>query len=147
MEHYSTTIILDTTPAKVFSALTNELMLWWTTLFEGRADRIDDKFTVRFGDNIFKTMQVMELVENAKVAWEVKDSLIAVPELQNQKEWIGTTIIWEIIPGETHTQLRLTHIGLNADVECYTLCTAGWKQFLNSLKAYLETAKGNPYKA
>lgn len=138
---------MDTIPAKVFSALTNEIMLWWTTLFEGRADRIDDKFTVRFGDNIFKTMQVMELAEDAKVVWLVKDSLIAVPELRNRKEWIGTTIIWEIIPGETHTQLRLTHIGLNADVECYALCKAGWKQFLNSLKTYLETAKGNPYKA
>lgn len=146
MEHYSTAIVLNTTPIKVFSALTNEIMFWWTTLFEGKAKRNGDEFTVRFGDNIFKTMEVLELSEGAKVVWLVKDSLIAIQGIRNQKEWIGTTIIWEIVPDGINTGLKLTHIGLNPRAECYTVCTAGWQQFLNSLKKYLETEKGNPYK-
>lgn len=147
MEHYSTTIVLNTTPAKVFSAVTNEITSWWTTLFKGRAKSNGDEFTVRFGDNIFKTMEVMELSDGIKIVWRVKDSLIGIPGFRNQKEWIGTTIIWEIVPGEINTGLKLTHIGLKPGVECYAICTAGWQQFLNSLKTYLETAKGNPYKA
>lgn len=146
MDNYNKTISLNTTADKVFGALTDRIPLWWTEMFEGSANKEGDNFTIRFGNNIFKTMNVKELSGEAGVVWSVTDSLIAIPGLNNQKEWIGTTILWKISPKKNHTELQLTHIGLNPDIECYEICADGWQQFINSLQLYLETGTGNPYK-
>lgn len=146
MENYSTIIKLNTTADKVFNALTTEIPLWWTEMFAGLADKQGETFTVRFGENIYKTMQVQELSDNSKVIWQVKDALIAIPELKNQTEWIGTTIVWEIIPQEKNSELKLTHIGLRPNTECHEICSNGWQNFTDSLKLFLETGKGNPFR-
>lgn len=147
MENYSNTIQLNATKDKVFNALISDIHLWWTEMFEGSANSQGNNFTVRFGDNVYKTMRVVELVQNSKLVWNVENSLIAVPELTNQTEWIGTSIIWQITPQEINTELQLTHIGLNPRVECFDICTHGWQQFTDSLKEFVETGKGNPYRA
>lgn len=145
MENYNQTIQLNVSKDRVFNALTNEIPSWWTTLFEGFSNKKNDKFTVRFGDHIYKIMRVEELQENAKIVWYVEDSLIAVPGLKNQKEWIGTTIVWNIIARDNGTVLQLEHIGLHPKIECYDVCIGGWKQFLKSLETYIETGKGQPF--
>ena len=147
MEDYQHTIQLKTDANQVFNALTKEIPLWWTEMFEGASNKKGQFFTVRFGENVFKMMEVKELVANTKVEWNVKDSLIAIPELKNQSEWIGTSIIWEIKPSSTLTVLKLTHKGLNQGIECYDICSEGWQQFINSLRTYIETGKGNPFKS
>jgi hypothetical protein len=48
---------------------------------------------------------------------------------------------------EEITWIKVIHIGLNPDIECYEICSNGWVQFVNSLKLFLETGKGSPYKA
>ncbi|MFN0290318.1 SRPBCC family protein [Pedobacter helvus] len=146
MEDYNTTIELNAKASQVFVALTQKVPLWWTEMFEGSAAQQNDVFTVRFGDNVFKTMEVTEVIDQRKVVWLVKQSLIAIPELKNQTEWVGTSIIWQIKQSNTTTQLQLEHKGLNANVECYQICANGWQQFTNSLKSYIETGKANPYK-
>lgn len=146
MENYSNTIKLKATADKVFNALTNEIPLWWTEMFEGSANKQGKNFTVRFGNSVYKTMRVEELAHNVRVVWYVENSLIAVPDLKNQTEWIGTKIVWEINEQSNDTELYLTHIGLNSEIECYEVCTNGWQQFTNSLKLFVETGKGNPYK-
>ncbi|HMR83140.1 MAG TPA: SRPBCC domain-containing protein [Niabella sp.] len=146
MKNYSSLIQLNTTVDKVLNALTNEIPLWWTEMFEGSASKENDRFTVRFGESIYKTMIVRELSGNSKVVWQVTDSLIAVPGLEKQTEWINTTIIWEIAQREDKTELLLTHIGLHPDIECYNICIKGWQQFTDSLKLFIETGKGTPFK-
>ncbi|HAK28434.1 MULTISPECIES: SRPBCC family protein [Sphingobacterium] len=145
MENYSQTIQLGVTKDRVFKALTDEIPFWWTTMFEGSSNKKDDRFTIRFGDLIYKVMQVEDLHENAKVVWHVEDSLIALPGLKNQKEWIGTTIVWGITEKENGIVLQLEHIGLSPEIECYDICTDGWRQFVKSLEAYIETGKGQPF--
>lgn len=44
--------------------------------------------------------------------------------------WIGTAIVWELILGESSSDLQLTHVGLAPSFECYEICIAGWKQLL-----------------
>lgn len=114
-------------------------------MFEGSADKHHGTFTVRFGENVYKTMRT-ELFPSSKVVWHVTDSRINVSGLKNQQEWIGTTIIWEITAYENGSQLQLTHIGLQPTIECYDMCTNGWKQFTDSLKLFLETGTGKPFK-
>lgn len=145
MESYSTIIAVKTTADKVYEALTHQVSLWWAEMFSGSSAGAGAVFTIRFGENIHKTIRVEELVSNSKIIWYVEDSLIALPELKNQTEWIGTTIIWEIEQKETDVFLHLTHLGLHPAIECYDICSEGWIQFTRSLKQFLETGKGNPY--
>ena len=147
VENYTYSVEVETTEDKAYEALTQQIPLWWTEMFEGSSAHVDDVFTIRFGSSIYKTMRVKELMPDAKVTWYVEDSLIALPELKNQTEWIGTTIVWDIKRKEEITYLKVTHIGLNPDVECYEICVGGWVQFIHSLKVFLETGKGSPYKA
>lgn len=146
MNNYTSTTLLNCSESTVFNALTIGIPCWWTEMFEGTGENSGDVFTVRFGESVHKTMQVQELSHNKKIVWHVADSLIDIPQLKNQTEWIGTTIVWEIFKRENSTELRLTHIGLSPDIECYTICAGGWKQFTESIKLFVETGKGNPFK-
>ncbi|MDQ1858038.1 SRPBCC domain-containing protein [Chryseobacterium sp. WLY505] len=146
VENYMCVIEISTTADKIYHALTHEIPLWWTELFEGSSSEVGNLFTIRFGDSIYKTMRVKELTANAKVVWSVEDSLIALPDLKNQTEWIGTTIVWEIEEKKGISRIKLTHIGLNRAVECYEICSNGWLQFIASLKKFLETGEGTPYR-
>jgi len=145
MENYSITILLDAPAEKVFRALTNDIPLWWTEMFEGTSNKQGESFTIHFGEPVFKQFRVQELQANTKVVWYVEDSLLNISGLENKKEWIGTTIIWEIAEKNEGTALHLEHRGLHPTVECYQICSDGWKQFTASLKSHLESGKGTPY--
>ncbi len=58
-------------------------------------------------------MRVKEAIPDTKMIWHVEDSLIALPELKNQKEWIGTTIVWEIEQNGENAKIKITHLGLS----------------------------------
>jgi uncharacterized protein YndB with AHSA1/START domain len=131
---------------KVFQSISNEIPLWWTELLEGVSNTLNETFTVRFGSSVFKTMQVVELVPNRRISWLVTDTLIDIPELKNKREWLNTTIVWELRAENTATVIQVTHMGLNQDIECYGICSTGWRQFCDSLKLYLETGTGLPFK-
>lgn len=139
-------IIVTASIEKVFESITNEIPLWWTEMFEGASTKLGEIFTVRFGSSVFKTMQVHELIPNKKVSWLVTDTLIDFPELQNKSEWLNTIIVWELREEKTTTIIRVTHIGLHPAIECYDICSAGWRQFCDSLKLYLEKGSGLPFK-
>lgn len=80
MENYHNIIKLNTMADKVFKALTTGIPLWWTEMFEGLANNQNETFTVRFGESVYKTVQVQELSACSKVVWSVIDSLIAIPD-------------------------------------------------------------------
>ena len=146
MENYNANTTINTTVYQLYKALTEEIPLWWTEMFQGSANIEGDSFTVCFGENVFKTIRVEELIVHSKVVWFVEDSLINIPQLNSRKEWIDTTIVWEIEEKGNSSLLRLTHIGLHPEIECYEICSMGWQQFTDSLKSYLETGAGTPFK-
>jgi hypothetical protein len=146
MNDFTANLIIHSTGSKIYDSLTNFLHKWWTEMFEGSAHEIGDIFTIRFGSEIHKTMKVEELILNQSVTWLVVDACIDLPELDNKKEWIDTRIIWTISTSASETTLKLTHIGLTPEVQCYDLCKNGWQSFLYSLKKYLNTGIGVPFK-
>ncbi|WP_312509308.1 SRPBCC family protein [Chryseobacterium culicis] len=146
MDNYTTTIELKAPAEKAYEALTHQIPLWWSECFTGTSAQQGDLFTIRFGDLIYKTIRIKESIHNSKIIWCVEDSLIALPELKNQTEWIGTSIVWEMEQKENSSLLQLTHLGLNPAVECYAICSGGWDQFIGSLKLFLETGNGTPYR-
>lgn len=145
MKHYTKTVQLAATGEKLFESI-SAIPLWWTAMFEGSATQAGGKFTVRFGPQVYKTFLVEEMLPYIRIVWDVVDAFIDIPELKNKKEWIGSKIIWEIIPLDTGCELRFTHIGLTPDVECYTICEKGWNNFLQSLVIYTTTGTGTPFK-
>lgn len=145
-DDYIYEIDLNATVDSVYDALTNGIPLWWTEQFEGSANREGSTFTVRFGDRVFKTMNVKELSSNTRVVWSVMDAKLDVPGVDDPTEWIGTTIVWDILRQEDHARVRLTHIGLQPVVSCYEVCADGWREFIASLKSYVETGAGSPFR-
>ncbi|NJO02611.1 MAG: hypothetical protein HC880_13840 [Bacteroidia bacterium] len=70
MDNFKKTIIIQATYKKVFDALTNSITNWWTEMFEGISNQQGQTFTIRFGANVFKTMEVEELIPNKKSGLE-----------------------------------------------------------------------------
>ncbi len=55
-------------------------------------------------------------------------------------------MIWQFTPEGVGTTITLTHEGLTPQLHCYETCNTAWDFFvLDSLKAYLETGKGDPH--
>lgn len=147
MDNFQKTIVFEANSQdKIFAALTNTIIKWWSEMFEGTSNQQGKSFTIRFGANVFKSMLVEELIPNKKVVWKVTDSLIDIPDLKNKTEWINTKIIWEIASKDKQTVLHLTHIGLTPKIECYNICEDGWHNFTNSLTEFINTGIGQPFK-
>ena len=146
MHSFKFDLLVAAPAAKVFEALTTQqgIQSWWTTSSEvGTA--VGEHITIRFGGT-FKVVQIEALHPATEVRWRVVDAHLVVPGLARTNEWLGTTIVLQLVPqSDTVTRLALEHIGLTPEVECYDICSQGWTQFLESLKAYLETGKGSPY--
>ncbi len=145
MEHYTKKLEVSVADEKLFKSILN-IPLWWSEMFEGAVNQPGDRFTVRFGPSVYKTSVVEEITPNRRIAWNVVDSYVDIPELNNKEEWTGTKIIWEVLPKETGCELKFSHLGLTPEVECYTICENGWNNFLQSLIAYTTTGTGMPYK-
>ncbi|MDD2793634.1 MAG: SRPBCC domain-containing protein [Sediminibacterium sp.] len=141
---YSTVMQVSKTSNDVYTAI-NNVSLWWTENFEGNSKKLNDEFTVTFGETFIK-LKVIELVNNYKVVWEVTDCFKHF--LKNKKEWVGTKICFDIVNEENKTaKLTFTHFGLSSPLECYDVCCDAWNGYLQgSLKNLIETGKGTPDK-
>lgn len=83
-----------------------------------------------------------EPVDSNRIIWNCVKS-----NMQNTDAWVGSKIIFEILPEASGTRMKFTHSGYK-NSPCYEVCNAGWKFVLgSSLKTYLETGIGMPYSA
>ena len=113
---------------------------WWAKNFKGKAEKLNDKFSVHFGET-FVDFQVSELVPNQKVVWKVTDCNLHW--INDKKEWNGTEVVFEVSEKKNTTQIKFTHIGLVAGVECYESCEVGWiGHVTESLVKFINEGKG-----
>jgi hypothetical protein len=143
-ENYSTVIETARTSNEAYSAI-NNVQQWWTRNFEGASQKLNDEFTVTFGETFIK-LKVVELVNNYKVVWLVTDCYKHF--LENKKEWVNTKICFDIVnEGNEKTKLIFTHFGLVNPLECYEICCDAWNGYLQgSLKSLINTGVGKPDK-
>ncbi len=116
---------------------------WWTKGVAGRARKLGDSFTVRFGET-FVDFKISKIVPDKKVVWQVTDCNLHW--LKDKKEWKGTDVVWDVSrEDKTTTNIRMTHSGLVPGIECYGNRKEGGDFFVGeSLAKLLTENKGLP---
>lgn len=115
---------------------------WWGVTFTGKAENINDAFTVKMGGDSFFDFTVTELIPGKRVVWLVTDC--HMPWYSDKREWANSRLIFDLHEQNGITELNFTHEGLTPDVECYKDCKPGWTHWIKtSLFSYFTTGKGD----
>src|SRR6185295_17559185 len=139
---YTTTILVNQTPKEAFKSI-NSVKKWWTENLEGKSKKLNDEFTVQFGDVHYSKQMLVEVIPDKKVVWLVTDSKLSW--IKDKQEWTGTKIIFEIAKKGKKTEVRFTHQGLTPQIECYSDCSNAWGGYIQqSLKSLINKGKGQP---
>jgi hypothetical protein len=139
---FNTTILVDQSPAEAFRAITN-VRGWWSEEIEGGTSKQGDEFYYHFKDVHNCTMKLTEVIADKKVVWHVLDNYFQFTE--DKSEWKDTKIIFDISGQDNKTQVKVTHLGLVPEYECYDICSNSWTQYIQqSLFSLITTGKGQP---
>lgn len=126
----------------VFNAV-NNVRGWWSERIDGVTDQIGQEFTYQRKDIHKCTMKVVELIPDQKVVWLVLDNYFNFTE--DQSEWKGTRVEFEISENGGKTTLNFTHRGLVPEHECYKICFDAWTFYTTeSLKDLITKGTGQP---
>ena len=140
---FTTSFVVDQSPKEVFDAINNPRG-WWGKDIEGSNDSVDDEFTYRVKDIHYSKIKVIELIPNEKVVWLVLDNRMNF--VDDQSEWVGTKISFEIAAKGDQTQVRFAHLGLVPEYECFDVCSNAWGSLMHrSLPSLITTGTGQPY--
>jgi hypothetical protein len=136
------TIEVNKTPEEAFDAI-NNVRGWWSEEVKGGTEKLNDEFTYKARDLHRCTMKLTEIIPNQKVVWLVLDNYFSFAE--DQTEWKGTKVIFEISEQDGKTQISFTHHGLVPEHECYEVCSNAWTGYIaGSLYNLITTGKGEP---
>jgi hypothetical protein len=143
-QDYHTSIRVNATASEAFKAI-NSVTRWWTENLEGKSQKLNDEFTVRFGDVHMSKQKLVELIPDKKVVWLVTDSRLNF--VKDKHEWTNSRIIFEVTHRNNQTQVDFTHVGLVPQGECYDSCSNAWTGYIQgSLQDLINTGKGQPSK-
>ena len=139
---YTTTIVVNKTPKEAFDAI-NSVRGWWSESVEGGTTKLNDEFDYHYKDIHRCKMRLVEVVPEQRVVWLVLENYFNF--ITDQKEWVGTKVIFDITRQGDQTQIVFTHLGLVPAYECYDICFDAWTGYINnSLRNLIETGKGEP---
>jgi uncharacterized protein YndB with AHSA1/START domain len=149
-QSYTTTVTIDRSPSEVYDAV-NDVRGWWSQQVEGRTDEVGAEFRYRGEDDArtvehLATIRVTELVPGEKVVWRVLDNHMSF--IEDQSEWVGTEIRFDLTAVDGGTEVRFTHVGLVPTYECFDVCRAAWGSYVReSLPQLATTGTGSPVPA
>ena len=126
-ENYTTSFIVEQSPAEVFAAIIN-IRAWWHGDIEGDTRKPGDTFTYRYADLHRSTQLVTEFVPGHRLVWHVTDAELGF--VDDKTEWTGTDIVFDITRKGDQTEVRFTHVGLVPAVECYNDCSIAWGSYI-----------------
>jgi hypothetical protein len=115
---------------------------WWGKNVKGASQKLGDTFTVCFGER-FVDFKIVEFIPGKKIVWLVTNC--SPNWIQDKTEWNNTQVVWEISTDNRTTTVRMTHVGLVPEHQCYENCEQGWNFYVGkSLLKLLTENKGLP---
>lgn len=146
--NYAAELQIKNAPEKLYDALTTQegLEKWWTQQTE-LYPRVGGIGTFHFGNGEYIVMKITKMLPSKEVVWKCVEQNFVISGSDRTDEWVGTTVKISINENKDQTTtLSFVHNGLSHDLLCYETSKDGWDFYLNSLKDYLETGKGKPFK-
>ncbi len=141
-QNFTTAFAVEATAQQAYEAVVNARG-WWSEQIEGATDEVGAEFKYRFKDIHRSTVRVTELVPGRRVAWLIVDNHFNF--IQDQAEWKGTQVVFDISEKDSGTEVRFTHVGLVPDYECYDVCSNAWGGYIRgSLRSLINTGVGQP---
>ncbi|RYG00421.1 MAG: SRPBCC domain-containing protein, partial [Chitinophagaceae bacterium] len=125
--NFTTTILVDQTPAEAYKAI-NNVRGWWQGKIEGNTEKLNKEFSYRMKDVHYSKQRIVESIPNEKIVWQVIDSELS--SFKDKGEWTGTSIVFEISKAGDKTEIRFTQIGLVPTFECFGNCSWAWGQLI-----------------
>jgi len=120
----------------------SQVNLWWAKNFKGHASKLNDKFSVYFGDT-YVDFKISEVIPDRKITWLVTDCNLHW--IKDKKEWNNTEVIWTLTEKDGKTNIDFVHKGLIPESECYESCKPGWTGHIKgSLLNLIVEGKGSP---
>ncbi len=144
-EDFTAVLNLPASPAAVsalFASAAGVSRWWGPTEGDGTAG---GTLATSFGEYGVNTMRVLE-AGPARVVWEPVASDGTAPT-GHTREWLGTTMEFDIVPAGAGTELRFRHAGLTPQLACWDDCLAAWTHFMASIQTFAETGTGTPFGA
>jgi len=141
-ESFTTSITTAKTAHDVFEAVTN-VRGWWSQDITGNTAAKGDEFEFEVKGIHYSKQKLIEVVPDVKVVWLVTEATMTF--IDDQDEWKGTKVIFDITTESNNTTLTFTHEGLVPMIACYGACAPAWTQYVeHSLKQLIETGVGDP---
>jgi hypothetical protein len=141
-QDYTISFLVDNTAEEAFKAIQN-VRGWWTERVDGDTAKLNDEFSVQFWDVHYSKQKLIEVTPYSKIVWLITESKLTF--IEQEDEWTGTKIVFDISQKAGQTEVRFTQIGLTPQVECYKDCSNAWGGYITgSLKSLIETGKGKP---
>jgi uncharacterized protein YndB with AHSA1/START domain len=135
IKHY---LLIKGQPDKVYKAITTTggLRGWWT-IGAKTDEKVSGIAEFIFGEQYHIKMCNTMLETNTKVEWEC---------IEGDKEWIGTTFLFNLEGKEENTILRFSHNNWREETDFFASCNYHWGYYLRSIKLYCETGEGTPFR-
>lgn len=108
-QDYAVSFVVEQTPAQAFSAII-DARSWWSSTIEGQLDRAGETINYSYGDMHRCRMEVTDVVPNEAVIWHVVENYFSFAD--SAAEWVGTDLVFNIVPTSKGTEVTFTHVGL-----------------------------------
>jgi hypothetical protein len=103
---YSVSINVSKPSSEIFSQLVN-LSNWWPEEFVGEPIGPNSVFELKTGEEHYSENRVVEFAECSKLIWITTSSKRSTDNF----DWSGTKMIFELLPNESKTLIRITYDG------------------------------------
>lgn len=130
-------------PAKEAMKKISQVNLWWAKGFKGKTNKLNDEFSVSFGEDTSVNFKISEYIVDKKIVWHVSDCNLGW--IKDKKEWKNTEVVWNLTEKAGKTMIDFVHMGLTPACECFESCESGWTHHIkNSLSKLIDEGKGFP---